>query len=128
MSQDPRTVVQRYLDKILNGKNLGAANDLISSPAVRHRVTAFLKAFPDLEVTTTLLIVEGNIIGVRLLGGATHQGLFQGVPPTRKRWTATCCGFYRVQGGQIADFWVNWDLLAILEQIGGVRRADDASA
>ncbi|MDQ7829454.1 MAG: ester cyclase [Armatimonadota bacterium] len=128
MSRDPRTVVQHFLDEILNGKDLDAANELISSPILRHRVMAFLQAFPDLEVTPTLLVTEANIVGARLLARGTHHGLFQGVPPTGKRWTATCCGFYHVQGQQIVESWVNWDLLAILEQIGGIRRAPAASA
>jgi hypothetical protein len=32
-----------------------------------------------------------------------------------------------VQGGRIVDSWLNWDLLGILEQVGGVRRAETAS-
>ena len=30
--------------------------------------------------------------------------------------------------GVITDAWVQWDLLSILEQIGGVRRLDGTSA
>ena len=33
-----------------------------------------------------------------------------------------------IRAGRIVDNWETWDLLGILEQIGGVRRADSASA
>jgi predicted ester cyclase len=87
----------------------------------------FLEAFPDLEVTTNLIVAEGDLVAVNLVGRGTHKGMFQGVPPTGRRWAATCCAFFRVADGRIADAWVNWDELGILEQIGGVRRADTAS-
>jgi predicted ester cyclase len=50
------------------------------------------------------------------------------VTPTGRRWAATCSAFYRVVDERIVDSWMNWDLLGILEQLGGVRRAETASA
>jgi predicted ester cyclase len=90
-------------------------------------VRLFLAAFPDLEVETNLIVSDGDLVAVNLTGRGTHERTFQGVPPTGRQWAATCSAFYRVTDGRIADSWVNWDLLAILEQVGGVRRAETAS-
>lgn len=125
---DPKQVVERYLDEVLNRKNPKAADELIWNETLKQRVSAFLSAFPDLEVTTQHLLAEGDTVAAHLSSQATHQGAFQGMPPTGKRWTATCSALYQVRDGRIADSWVNWDLLAIMEQIGAVRRTESASA
>jgi predicted ester cyclase len=128
IGSDPRQVVERYLSEILNRKSLVAADELIGNETLKQRVSAFIAAFPDLEVAHQHLIGEGEIVAVHLSARATHQGPFQGMPPTGKRWTATCSALYQVKAGVISEAWVNWDLLAIMEQIGAVRRTEGASA
>ena len=125
---DPRTVVRRYLSDVLVGGNARTAKRLIASEPLRQRVTAFRRAFPDLSVEPDLLIAEGDLVAMRATGRATHLGTFQGIAPTGCSWSATCTAVYRVQGGAIVDAWVQWDLLAIFEQIGAVRRSAAATA
>jgi predicted ester cyclase len=120
-------VVERYLEEVLNGHDLGTLDELVADETLKQRVRLFLEAFPDLEVVTSLLVTEGDLVGVNLTGRGTHEGTFQGVPPTGRRWAATCSAFFRVSDGRIADYWINWDELGILEQLGGVRRAETAS-
>jgi predicted ester cyclase len=121
-------VVRRYLDAVLDGGDPRALEDVVSDEGLRSRVAVFRAAFPDLSITTDLLVVDGDLVAVHLIGRATHQGTFQGIPPTGRSWTAACTAIYRVEEGRINDFWINWDLLAILEQIGGVTRVANASA
>lgn len=120
-------VVERYLDEVLNGHDLAALEELVADETLKQRVQRFLEAFPDLEVTTNLVVADAELVAVNLTARGTHEGTFQGVPPTGRRWAATCSAFYRVADGRIADSWMNWDLLGILEQLGGVRRAETAS-
>jgi predicted ester cyclase len=125
---DPRTVVRRYVSDVLVGGNAITARRLIASEPVRQRVAAFRRAFPDLSVEPDLLIAEDDLVAMRATGRGTHLGTFQGLAPTGSSWSATCTALYRVQGGAIVDAWVQWDLLAILEQIGAVRRSEAATA
>lgn len=125
---DPRTVVSRYVADVLTGAGTESAERLIASEPFRQRVAAFRAAFPDLELATDLLIAEGDLVALRATGRGTHLGVFQGIAPTGRAWTATCNALYRVQSGAIVEAWVMWDLLAILEQIGGVRRLTTATA
>jgi predicted ester cyclase len=111
-------VVERYVEEVLNRHDLGALDELVADETLRQRVRLFLEAFPDLAVTTNLIAADGELVAVNLLGHSTHEGTFQGVPPTGRRWAATCSAFYRVKGRQIADAWVNWDVLGILDQLG----------
>lgn len=123
-----KDVVEQYLAEALSGRRPEAIDELISSDEFRQRVTAFRNAFPDLEVETRVLIAEGDLVAGHFIGRGTHQGLFQGMPATGKSWEARCTALYRVAEGRIAEAWVNWDLLAILEQIGAVERVKSASA
>lgn len=121
-------VIGRYLDEVLMAGDLSILEQLVSNEALKQRVMSFRRAFPDLAITSRLLISEGDFVAVHFTGRATHRDFFQGVPATGRVWTAGCTALYRVENHRIVDGWVNWDLLAILEQIGGVRRAATASA
>lgn len=123
-----RSVVERYLGEVLERKDADAGERLISNETLKQKVMAFLVAFPDLEITAHKIVTEGSLVACHLAGAATHRAPFQGIPASGKRWTATCSAFYEVADGRIADAWINWDLLSIMEQIGGVRRTEGASA
>lgn len=124
----PRKVVERYLEEVLVLGDPDAAVELIGNPVLRQRVDAFRGAFPDLALTLRHIVAEGPVVAVDLTAKATHTGPFQGVPATGRAWTATCSAFYLVDTDRIVDFWITWDLLTILEQIGGVERTALASA
>jgi predicted ester cyclase len=121
-------VVERYLEEVLNGHDLAALDELVADETLKQRIQLFLEAFPDLEVTTNLVVADAELVAVNLTARGTHEGTFQGVTPTGRRWAATCSAIYRVVDERIVDSWMNWDLLGILEQLGGVRRAETASA
>lgn len=125
---DPRTVVRRYYAEVLVAGDPGAIEELIATGPLRERVLAFRSAFPDLDVRVEHIVSEGDLVAVRATGRATHAGTHQGIPASGRTWTAACTGIFRVASGAIVDAWVQWDELAILEQIGGVRRAEAASA
>jgi steroid delta-isomerase-like uncharacterized protein len=125
---EPKRVVERYLAEVLNGANPRSAAELIGNETFRQRVANFRTAFPDVQVRIDHLFAEGEQVGVHLTGRGTHQGLFQGCPPTGRGWTATCTSIYRVDAGRIADFRENWDLLAIMEQLGCIERVASVSA
>ncbi len=101
---------------------------MVAEPSFARRMAGFCAAFPDLEVETHVLIAEGDLVAGRFTGRGTHLGLFQGVPPTGRSWSAGCTGIYRVEDDRIAEAWVNWDLLGLLEQLGAIERAQTVSA
>ena len=125
---EPRAVISRYVSEVLMGTDDQAAARLIANEPFRQRVLAFRSAFPDLAVQPDLLFAEGELVAMHATGRATHRGTFQGIAPTGRTWRAMCSALYRVRSGAIVEAWVQWDLLAILEQIGGVRRAEAATA
>lgn len=125
---DPRQVVERYLHDVLAGAGPASPEDLISNETLRQKVRAFRRSFGDVEITPNVIVAAGDYAAVHFSARGTHRGTFQGVQPSGRSWTASCSAVYRVEGGRIADFWLTWDELAILEQIGGLRRQAGASA
>jgi len=43
-----------------------------------------------------------------------------GIPPTGKRVTTTGIDIFRIADGKIAEEWVNWSILSMLQQLGVV--------
>jgi predicted ester cyclase len=125
---EPREIVVRFLAEVLNGARPEAADELISDESLRQRVAGFRMAFPDVEVTTDVLFAEGDLVAGHLRGHGTHEGLFHGVPATGNEWDAHCTAIYRIEAGRIAEAWVSWDLLSLIEQLGGIERARTVSA
>ena len=126
--EDARQVVEAYIAEVLNRGDVNAADRLVADESLRQRVAAFRAAFPDLRVASTTLLAEGELVAGHFTGRGTHRGVFEGCPPTGRPWTASCTAIYRVHEAQIVDFHVTWDLLALMEQLGCVRRVATVSA
>jgi len=124
----PAAVIESYLTLVLNCEDPAVLERLIANSVLRQRVSALHRAFPDLRVVAQQLVADGDLVAVHATAGGTHLGIYEGVPPTGRRWTATFTGIYRVFDGSIVDFWETWDGLAILEQIKALSRVAGASA
>jgi steroid delta-isomerase-like uncharacterized protein len=124
----PKQVVEAYLAEVLGGQDVGSADELISSDELLRRSLALRRAFPDLQVEPVLLLAEGGFVASHVLARGTHLGLFQGVPATGRAWEARCTAVYRVERERIAEGWVTWDYLALMEQLGAIERVSTVSA
>ena len=125
---EAKSVVARFVGEVLNGHGPGSADELVSDALFRPQVAALRAAFPDLEVSAELVIAEGDLVAGHFRSSGTHTDLFAGIPPTGRRWEVACTGIFRVADGRIADAWVTWDQLALLEQLGAIERVATVSA
>ena len=124
----PSCVVGRYMDEVLGGARPESADELLANGELAHRTARLRSAFPDLEIETQVLLAEAELVACHFVGQGTHLGLFQGVPPTGQAFVTHCTAVYRVEEGRIADAWVTWDYLALMEQLGAVERVAGVSA
>jgi predicted ester cyclase len=51
---------------------------------------------------------------------ATHEGEFQGIAPSGQTVTITGMGIVRVEDGQIAESWWEFDALGLMTQLGAI--------
>jgi steroid delta-isomerase-like uncharacterized protein len=79
---------------------------------------SFLASFPDQRVTLRQLVAEGDRVAVLATYSGTQTGPLGEFPATGKRVEAPFLGIFRIEGGQIAEMWVEWDNLAMLTQLG----------
>ena len=79
---------------------------------------AYFTAFPDLKVSTNYLVAEGDKVVKVWTVNCTSKGEFLGIPPTGKPLQITGMEMFRLEGGKIAELWVNMDNLGMLQQLG----------
>jgi steroid delta-isomerase-like uncharacterized protein len=126
-----KAVVRRFIAEIWNAGNLAAANDLVhpeytisgigtGPDAVRHNVSVYRTAFPDLEWVVEQLIAEGDWVAVRLTLRGTHLGPLGDIPASGKPVTMKEMVFWRVDSGQLREIWSQGDALGLRIQIGAI--------
>ncbi len=80
-------------------------------------------AFPDVVVTEEDLIAADDLVVERSSAAATHRGSLAGEAPTNRpvRWTEI--HIYRIRNEKIAEHWVEFARLELLQQIGALPKA-----
>jgi steroid delta-isomerase-like uncharacterized protein len=140
--EEHKALVQRFVEKFWNQGNMAAADELMTANATiflpgRGEVSkeifkAFAMtlrgAFPDWHSTVDEMIVEGDHVAERWTGRGTHQGEFQGIPPTGKQVAVPGFVFYRVSSGKITEFRGLFDGLGMLHQLGAMPATQQGGA
>lgn len=89
------------------------------SAGARIAVRNILEGLPDLSFTVEDIIAEGDKVLVRLTVRGTHRGPFRGVQPTGRSFAIGALELFRMREGQAVEGWMQWDMLGLMEQIGG---------
>ena len=92
----------------------------VNRESAKHVVTMFSKAFPDLQHTVDEIVAEGNTVAARWTVSGTHRGDFQGIPPTDKSVQLSGTTVHHLADGRIAETWLVFDTLELLQQLGAV--------
>lgn len=74
--------------------------------------------FPDFAFTIEDIVAETDKVVVRFIATGTHQGVFQGLAPTHKRFSIIGFGQYHITNGKISEGWELLDELGELRQLG----------
>ena len=65
-------------------------------------------------------IAEGDRVVTRLSGSGRHTGPVLGAAPTGRRLQWTAIVISRFVDGKIAEEWVEFDALSLLQQLGAI--------
>jgi len=79
---------------------------------------SFLVSFPDQRVTIQQLVAEGDRVAGLATYSGTHTGPMGDISPTGKSVEAPFLAIFRIEAGRIAELWVEWDNLLMLNQLG----------
>ncbi|MFI9046051.1 ester cyclase [Streptomyces sp. NPDC053427] len=88
--------------------------------ALKRVWEVLLRAFPDIHVAVEETIAQGDKVVSRNTVTGTHQGEYQGLPPTGKAVTYNEIFIFRFAGGRIVEIRGVVDVLAQLRQLGAL--------
>jgi len=142
-SEDTKAIMHRFLMALTQRSPADAAG-LLTPNVVAHFAglpeaiqgreawtqlfSAYVAAFPDIEITVHDEIAEGNTATARWSWSGTHKGPFMNIPPTGKAVSGIAgLGVYRVDGGQIDEEWVIEDTMSLLQQLGVIPQPQAAA-
>ena len=130
-----KALARRYFAEFLN-QGQGVIGEDLFAPTYRshfpgspgpldrkehdHLTIRLFAAFPDGQFAVEDMIAEGDLVVSRYTFHGTHQGTFQGVPPTGKQITFTGNEIHRIVDGSIVEQWSEFDSSGVARQLGGI--------
>ncbi|HKW97547.1 MAG TPA: ester cyclase [Bryobacteraceae bacterium] len=136
MSSENEQLVGRMFNELWSQGDFAMAEELFAAGYINHDpatpdygkgpeaeksiVRFYRKAFPDLLFTIDHMIEAGDFVTTRFTAQGTHRNEFWGVPPTNKVVKVEGTVVIRASKGRIAERWVMWDALGLLQQLGAV--------
>jgi steroid delta-isomerase-like uncharacterized protein len=128
-------MARRINDEVLSQGKYEVIDELVADDFVEHEsmpgmpegkgalqafTEMFRAAFPDLKVETIATAVDGDEVWIQSAATGTHQGEFNGIPPTGKKISITMFDRVRVRDGKAVEHWGLSDNLAMMTQLGVV--------
>ncbi len=117
-----KAFVREYLEA-WSGKPKTEENlrDFTTSEALIEHVKVFEAAFPRYELLIDDIIAEGDKVVIRARARGRHEGEFAGIAPTGRQMETPALVMYRLEGGKIAKFWIQADVMGLVQQLTGER-------
>ena len=132
--EENKALIRRFWEA-MNARQLNVFDELLAPDVVRHcqatpaisvrsreEFKEFMRqdaaVFPDSIQTLTHLVAEGDLVAVWATYAGTQRGQMGPFPPSGKKARFDFGAVFRVNKGKIAEWWVTWDNMTILAQLG----------
>jgi steroid delta-isomerase-like uncharacterized protein len=133
-----KATIRRFLDAVNTGdaELISRTIDEVFDPDVKQHTpseatgtqalkegvfTRLQRAFPDLHIALEDVIEEGDKVVEKDLVTGTHQGEFNGLPPTGRSVSYHEIFIMRFANGRIAEIWGVVDIFSALTQLGMIQ-------
>ena len=133
-TENNKTVIRRFVEA-WNNRQPEAFDELIAPNVVRHcqatpavkihslsQLKEFLKQdtaiFPDSRQTIMHMVAEGDLVGIWATYEGTQRGPIGPLPASGARAQFDFGAVFRMADGKIAEWWVTWDNITVLQQLG----------
>ena len=130
-AESARDLVGRLHNELVLRGNLAIVDELFHPDFVSHtsgeevdrdgfkRMLASLRAaLPDVQVTTELVLADGDLVAWRSVTTGTHAAEWLGVPATGRSVEWASIHIARLRAGRFVEHWGSPDLLGLLTQLG----------
>lgn len=145
MSEQNKALARRSVEEVWNQGKLDVINELVAENATFHDpnvpggkftgpqgfkqfVEIYRGAFPDVHITISDQIAEGDKVATRWSATGTHKGPLMGIAATGKRATVTGTDTGRYANGKLVEEWLSYDMFGMLQQLGVVPALAPAGA
>lgn len=133
MSQHRIMIIERYFRELLNEGNFAKAGEILTPDftfygplalgglncqGLAEFIRRLRSAFSDKHFVELERVVERNMIASRFRMTGSHDGPFQGIPPTGRRIDVEGCDLFTLREGRISVTRAYFDLTTIMMQIG----------
>ncbi len=128
------TIVARFAEALFEKFNGDAAAELVSDDfhahpwqgygipdgpeGVRLFAAALRTAFSNAHRSVEDIVSEGDKVVMRYVFEADHTGSLMGIPATGKRVRIPGIFIAHLDGGKVAEYWREEDLLGLMQQLG----------
>jgi steroid delta-isomerase-like uncharacterized protein len=135
MSDTNKTVIQAFIEEVLNQQRLDRADDLVKENFVeldplpgqeqgREGLKAILgalfSAFPDMHWVVKEMVAEGEKVVTRFVWTGTHRGVFLGIPATGRSVEVKGVVIDHLEDGKMADSRILMDTIGLMQQLGAI--------
>ena len=136
MTEENKALYRRFVEEVLNNKDLSAIDELVAEDFTDHSppppgvptgteglkliFASYFKAFPDLHVAIDLLMAEDDLVAAYHTVTCTHTGDFLGIPPTGKPVRVEEAHISRYANGKVVEHWIQMDMMNMMQQLGAL--------
>ncbi len=132
-AEENKAVIRRLVEEVYNGNNLDLLDELVAQDVVNHsavpehqhgiegfkHVNKWVRAgFSDAHYEIEDMIAEGDRVACRITLTGTHDGEFQGSPPSGRRLRMDHVHWHRLANGKVVERWAVRDDLGAAQQLG----------
>ena len=132
VEEENKARINRIIEEAVNQRNLATVDEIVAPNYVYHdRSKEFIgpegykemlsiwhTAFPDLHVTITDMVAEGDKVAVFSSSQGTQRGDLFGTPPTHMQVNVSEVDLVRFENGKQVEGWPLMDRLALWQQLG----------
>lgn len=115
-SHDPHRVAAWYTEDC-SVEDVAIAQPLTGREAVRRMFEAYYRAFPDLKLTASDIILDGDRVAVFWIARGTHHGSILHIPPSGRSISAQGVNRLVLQNGKVRESLTIWDVASMLRAL-----------
>ncbi len=131
-AEQNKAVIRRYIEEVWSSGNLEAADEIVDEAfifrgpirelegrdAFKQFVAGIHAAIPDIHFTIEDSVAERDEVAFRWTMTGTHTGELMGIAGTGRHFTVSGVTIARLSGGKMAEVWLYWDRLSLMQQLG----------
>lgn len=133
-TEENKRVARRFPEEVASKGDVNLIDEICAVDIIDHsplgevhgrdelkaQIESLRGAFGDFSATVEEAIGESDIVAMRVTLRGVHEGEFMGVEPTGTEFEVENMVFTRIEDGQIAERWVQPNMLGLLQQLGAI--------